>query len=462
MSRFRRSPTENRDMDASMSRNRIVRRALRLHGQLPLPGDKSISHRALIFGALGTGRCRIEGLARGEDVRSTVACLRSLGVAIEEKDDAVTVTGAGLQGLQAPGEVLDCGNSGTTMRLLAGVLAGAGLSATLDGDAGLRRRPMRRVVEPLRRMGAAVAGETPMEAAASKDATTEESYAPLVFAERRGPLQGMEHRLSVASAQVKTALLLAGLWAEGETRVIEPVLSRDHSERMLQAFGASIVRDGRSVSIRQQRFPLRPPSTLQIPGDPSSAAFLVGAALLVPGGTIELRGVDLNPTRVGWLTALLRMGARVEVVHTGEEAGDPVGTIRAQQGPLVASEIEGAEIPSMVDEIPLLAVVATQARGRTVIRGAGELRVKESDRLAQIAAGLRALGGRVEELEDGLVIDGPSPLQGATVGAAGDHRIAMSLAVAGLAAWGETRIEGAAWADVSYPGFFDLLEELTA
>ncbi|WP_373047050.1 3-phosphoshikimate 1-carboxyvinyltransferase [Vulgatibacter sp.] len=413
----------------------IVRAAAGMEGEATVPGDKSISHRALIFAALAQGRCRIEGLSTGADVRSTASCLRQLGVRIDADG---TVHGVGLHGLRAPEAPLDCGNSGTTMRLLAGVLAGSGVGGTLDGDESLRRRPMARVIDPLRAMGAAC--------------ETTDGRAPLHFAPGR-PLHGVDHVLPIASAQVKSALLLAGLWAKGTTSVREPSLSRDHTERMLAAFGASITK-----TTIHRTDSLRAPATLHVPGDPSSAAFLLGAALLVPGGSVTVRHVDGNPTRTGLLDVLDRMGARITRTPRGEAAGDPVIDCTARHGgTLHATVVEPHEIPALVDEVPLLAALATQAHGTTEIRGAGELRVKESDRLAAIAAGLTALGADIEEQEDGLRIHGPTPLRGATVDSHGDHRIAMSLAVAGLIASGETTIRGAEWVDISFPGFFSLL-----
>lgn len=413
-----------------------------------VPGDKSISHRALILAALAVGETTIEGLATGADVRSTARALRQLGVRVDETDGRVIVRGAGAKGLETPVEAIDCGNSGTTMRLLAGVLAGAGIAATLDGDESLRRRPMGRVLEPLRAMGAKASG--------TRAEGGDRERAPLRL-DGGGVLRGSDHRLPVASAQLKTALLLAGLRADGPTRVWEPHLSRDHGERMLQAFGADLRRDADGwIGIRPGA--LRSPGTIRIPGDPSSAAFLIAAAILLPGASIELENVGLNPTRTGWIEVLRRMGARVEAEARGVAAGEPAGTIRARGGAaLVATDVSPEEIPALVDEVPILAVVATQATGTTTIRGAGELRVKESDRLAGIAASLRRMGAAIDETTDGLCIHGPTPLAGATVDADSDHRLAMSLAVASRIASGETTIRGAEWADVSFPGFYERL-----
>lgn len=417
----------------------VVRQAARLSGEIRLPGDKSLSHRLLVFGALSPGTIEIRNVAPGEDAKATARCLRSLGAKIETSGEVVRIRGPGE--LHPPQEVLDCGNSGTTMRLLAGVLAGAGLPGTLDGDASLRRRPMGRVLEPLRRMGARCEGTRGPDG---------EERAPLTFF-AGSRLEGGHFRLPMASAQVKSAILLAGLLAGVPVRVEEPGLSRDHTERMLGAFAP------------EGRMPLRLPEAVIVPGDPSSAAFLAAAAALVPGSELRLRGIGANPTRIGWIQALRRMGADLELVDEGLSVGEPVATLLVRHSPrLRAIRIEGEEIPSLIDEIPILAVVATQAEGTTEIRGASELRVKESDRIAAMAEGLTRMGAEVEPLPDGLRIHGPTPLRGARVDAASDHRVAMSLAVAGLRAAGETTIEGGEWASVSFPDFFRALDTLQA
>ena len=417
------------------------------------PGDKSISHRALLFGALGTTPMQVRNLAPGADVRSTAACLRALGVSIAEGEvpGAVTVRGVGPVGFASPAGPLDCGNSGTTMRLLLGLVAGAGVSCTLDGDDSLRRRPMRRVLGPLRAMGARMEGQ----------GGPEDERAPL----RVDPtprLRGMLHRLPIASAQVKSALVLAGLTADGETRVREPEPSRDHTERMLAAWGAPVRVEAGEVVVTHLLHPLALPEALEVPGDPSSAAFWVGAGLLVPGASVVVRAVDVNSTRTGFLAVLERMGARVELEPETARAGDPVATLHVRGGqPLRGTEIQAAEVPSLLDEIPLLAVVASQASGETRVTGARELRVKESDRLRQLVLGLRAMGADLDELDDGFVLRGPTKLHAAAIDSAHDHRIAMSFAIAGLVADGETEVEGAEWADISYPGFFPALREAT-
>src|SRR5712692_1002480 len=421
-------------------RVRVVR-ARHFKGRTSAPGDKSISHRALILAALSNGTCQIENLAPGADVGSTANCLVRLGAGIEMRAGAATVQGTG-GSLGRPTEVLDCGNSGTTMRLLSGVIAGGQVEAILDGDSSLRRRPMSRILEPLRQMGTQAIGRSGQAGGET---------APLQFWRSRG-LVGRTHQLPIASAQVKGCLLLAGMSAEGETIVREPAQSRDHTERMLKAFGAPLhISEDGAIAIRRPDKPFVVPGRLDVPGDPSSAAFLVAAALLVPGSEVTIDRVDVNPTRSGFFEALRRMGAPVEMDSEDAHAGEPTARIVARSASeLRATEIEPKEIPALIDEVPILSILATQASGTTVIRGAGELRLKESDRLTQIATGLRAMGADVRELADGLEITGPSNLAGATIDSQGDHRIAMSFAIAGLIADGETQIENAQWADISF------------
>ncbi len=419
-----------------------VRRAGSFAGTVEVPGDKSISHRALIFAALGVTPLALEHLAPGADVRSTAACLEALGVRCSSQPGTLLVQGRG--GLRPSAQPLDCGNSGTTMRLLSGLVAGSGVQATLEGDASLCRRPMRRVLEPLRAMGACATGT----------ARQGEECAPIVFS--GGALVGVSHTLSVASAQVKSCLILAGLQADGTTRIREPQASRDHTERMLRDFGAPLsVTEGGTVVVERLLRPLSLPARLRIPGDPSSAAFFIGAALLVPGGSVRCTAVDVNATRTGFLRVLSRMGAQVQLEPLAESAGDPVATLHARGGArLRGTTILPEEVPALLDEVPLLAVVASQAEGVTRLSGASELRVKESDRLRQVCRGLKAMGADVEETADGFVLRGPARLVGTHLDAMGDHRLAMSFAVAGLVADGETSVEGAEWADISYPGFF--------
>lgn len=414
-----------------------------LAGRPPLPADKSIAHRAALLAALAEGRSEIVGFSDAADPRSTLACLRALGVRTETTEGSLFVEGRGPRGLRAPDRPLDCGNSGTTMRLLMGVLAGQAFASTLTGDASLSARPMERVAAPLRRMGAAI------------DLT--DGHAPVHVTGR--PLRGITYRLPVASAQVKSAVLLAGLLAEGETTVVEPVPTRDHTERML-GLDALELDGARHLTVSPDDAPR--PGLWVVPKDFSAAAFFLVAGAIADHAAIELRGVGVNPTRTALLDVLTAMGARVAVRHEREHHGEPLADLWVEGGgPLHGVEVGGALVPNLIDEIPVLAVAAAVAEGRTVIRDAAELRVKETDRIAATAAFLRAMGARVEELPDGLVIEGGGPLRGAAVDSRGDHRIAMAAAVAGLVAEGETIVHGAEAVAVSFPGFWEALGGLT-
>jgi 3-phosphoshikimate 1-carboxyvinyltransferase len=423
-----------------------------LAGTVRVPGDKSISHRALLFGAIAEGETRIDGLLPAEDPLSTAACLRAMGVAVSpiEVGARVLVQGVGLDGLREPENVLDCGNSGTTMRLMLGLLAGrAGRHFVLSGDGSLRRRPMRRVADPLALMGATIAG---------RDGG---NLAPLAVQGQH--LQGAEIRTAVASAQVKSALLLAALTAEGPTTVIEPVQSRDHSERMLRAFGASLSVGGNGNT----EVSVTPGSRLRgqevvVPGDISSAAFWLVAGAITPGADLTVDNVGLNPSRTGILDVLTQMGARIEVLNARDVAGEPVGDLRVTHGPLQAFSIDAELIPRLVDEIPVLAVAACCADGVSRVSGAEELRVKETDRLAVMARQLGAMGAPIVEFSDGMALEGGGQLHGAAVDSETDHRVAMSLAVAAQIASGATALERPEAAAVSYPGFWDDLERLQA
>jgi 3-phosphoshikimate 1-carboxyvinyltransferase len=423
---------------------------LRLQGTVRVPGDKSISHRALLFGAIAEGETWIEGLLPAEDPLSTAACLRAMGVAVSpiEAGSPVTVQGVGLDGFREPDDVLDCGNSGTTMRLMLGLLAGrAGRHFVLSGDGSLRRRPMRRVAGPLAEMGAQIHGRQGG------------NLAPLAIAGQ--PLRGATIRTPVASAQVKSAILLAGLTAAGPTTVIEPAQSRDHSERMLRAFGAELRVGGPAdTEVTIQPAQRLAGQRVVVPGDISSAAFWLVAAAITPGSALTVENVGLNPSRTGILEVLEQMGARIEVRNRREVAGEPVGDLHAEHGPLQAFTIGGDLIPRLVDEIPVLAVAATQAEGVSRIADAAELRVKETDRLAVMARQLGAMGARLVELEDGLTIEGGTPLRGAAVDSETDHRVAMSLAVAAGVATGDITLARHEAAAVSYPGFWDDLARL--
>ena len=422
--------------------------ARRLRGRLRVPGDKSISHRYALLAALAEGGSTLTHFAPGADCRSTLACLRRLGVEIEEGPaGTVTLLGRGLGQLCSPGDALDCGNSGTTMRLVAGVLAGHSFASTLVGDASLSRRPMRRVIEPLERMGARI------------DAT--DGHAPVTIHGTR--LRALTHQPETPSAQVKSAVLLAGLHADGTTSVIEPAATRDHTERALTAFGGTVTVDGMTVSVTGGQRLLG--QTLSVPGDFSSAAFwLVGAAAL-PGSRIEIEGVGLNPTRTALLEILRRFGARVEVHVTATEAGEPRGTVIVEGDRTGALEIAPEEVPGLIDELPAIAALAAHG-GEVVVRGAGELRVKESDRIAALVAGFRALGIDADERADGFIVrgrlSGSAPPSGGTADARGDHRMAMAFAIAALAAGQPSIINGSDVVAISYPGFFETLARLVS
>jgi 3-phosphoshikimate 1-carboxyvinyltransferase len=415
-----------------------ISRAERFRGSFHLPGDKSLSHRMALFGAIAHGTTRITNFGTAADNASTLACLEALGVAVRRRGSAVEVDGRGPEGLHAPRGDLDCGNSGSTLRMLAGILAGRPFRSVLTGDASLRRRPVERVAVPLRQMGAR--------------AESEGGKPPLVL--EGGGLRAIRYEQKVASAQVKTAVLLAGLQAEGRTTVTEPELSRDHTERLLPAFGVTVLREGLAVSV-EGGARLRATS-FDVPGDASSAAFLLVAALVLPDSEASIDNVLLNPTRTAFLDVLREMGADLEVEATGS-GPEPVGRVTARSSRLRGTTVRPEVVPALIDEVPILAVAAAHAEGTFRLTGASELRVKESDRLAALAEGLTRMGVSLEELHDGLVVRGGRALQGATVRAHEDHRIAMSLAVAALTAQGTTEIEGADCASVSFPEFFGLL-----
>ncbi len=437
-------------MSGSNGAPRELKAGGELNGLVRVPGDKSISHRALLFGAIAEGTTTIEGLLPAEDPISTAACLRAMGAQISpiENGKLISVEGVGLDGLKEPGEVLDCGNSGTTMRLMLGLLAGRnGRHFVLSGDASLRRRPMQRVGQPLALMGAEVRG---------RDGG---NLAPLSVQGRQ--LHGAVVGTPVASAQVKSALLLAALTAEGKTTVIEPARSRDHSERMLQAFGADLDVGGEMG----RHITVRPGATLTgqhvvVPGDISSAAFWLVAGALVPGADLTVENVGLNPTRTGVLEVLEQMGARIEVLNRRDVAGEPVGDLRVTHGPLKPFHFGEEVMPRLVDEVPILSVAACFCDGESRITGAEELRVKETDRLAVMARQLTAMGADIEEHPDGLTIRGGRPLKGAVLDSETDHRVAMSLAIAAMMAEGDSTLARSEAAAVSYPTFWDDLARL--
>lgn len=422
----------------------VVEPANQFRAELRVPGDKSIAHRALMFGAIADGDSHIDGVPDGADVVATIACLRALGASLTQQGAVTRVKGGGMELLRSPSAALDCANSGTTMRLLAGLLAGSHVSASLIGDDSLQRRPMDRVALPLRRMGAQI--------------TTQDGHPPIWIEGKQ--LVGIEHRLDRPSAQVKSALLLAGLHAHGPTTVIEPVPTRDHTERLLTAMGAPLTRESNRVRVEPLRAPLDP-LQLSIPGDFSSAAFLLAAAALRPGWSATVHAVGLNPSRTAFLVALKEMGATVEVEVDDRTALEPRGRVRVRGRELHAITLGTELVTQAIDEIPVLLAVATQATGVTHVTGAGELRVKESDRLAAMADGLRRMGSRLEERPDGISVEGPARLRGTEVSSSGDHRVAMALAVAALAAHGRTTIQDAACVSISYPDFFQALRTAT-
>lgn len=437
---------------------------LRIEGGVPLtgvvhvPADKSIVHRALMVSALVDGTSHIRAVAPGGDVRSTARVLKLLGVSIHETSYGWTVEGRGCAALHVPGEPLDCGNSGTTIRMMTGLLVGAGISATLMGDASLSGRPMRRVCAPLRKLGAEIV---------SNECEGKE-YPPLIL--KKSSFRGGEIHLDIASAQVKSALILAGVAAQKPVIVQEPALSRDHTERLLGALGAAIHSDG----ARQPKVTFQPggvlrPYDLTVPGDFSSAAFLLSLGVMIPNSKISVTGVGVNATRTGFLEILEELRAAIRVTEWHEATGEPVGTITSETSAMDARQagdqptrIAGATIPTLIDELVVLGAVATQAQGTTEIHDAQELRVKESDRIKETVALLQSFGGQAQELSDGFVVRGPTPLQATRVDVHKDHRLAMTAAVLACAATGESTLENFDIADISYPGFVGTLEQLGA
>ena len=413
-----------------------------LRGEITVPGDKSISHRAVMLGALANGTTHITGFLMGEDCLSTIECFRKMGVEIEITDKEVIVEGVGLHGLCEPEDTLYTGNSGTTTRLLCGILAGQPFTATLNGDASIQKRPMGRVIKPLREMGAYIEGKN-------------DNYCPLTL--YPSELHGIEYRLPVASAQLKSAILLAGLYAEGQTTVIEPAPSRDHTERMFRALGVEIETEGNTIT-------LEPPEDLHavniaVPGDTSSAAFFLVAGAIVPGSELTIKNVGVNPTRTGILDVLREMGADITESNFRDDA-EPVCDLTVRYSKLHGVEIGGSIIPRLIDELPVLAVAAAFADGETVIRDAQELKVKESNRIAAMVTELTRAGVDVEETDDGMIIRGGKTPCGATFETYKDHRIAMSLAILGLAAQSASRIHDPEVVSISYPDFFNTLEAL--
>ena len=417
-----------------------------LHGRVQVPGDKSISHRALMLGSLAEGKSHVSGFLPSGDCLATLGCMRALGIEVQHTGDTtLTIHGRGLRGPKAPAKPLNCVRSGTTMRLLAGILAGQPFECTLTGDPQLLHRPMRRITEPLGEMGA--------------DIEDTDGRAPLRI--RGRALRGHIHTLTVASAQLKSALLLAGLYADGPTVVRQCGPARDHTELMLGAMGAAVDVDGLDVTIAPPTAGLAT-LALRVPGDFSSAAFLLMAALLVPGSEVVIEGVGVNPTRTGLLDVLQQMGARIEVQHLRQSGGESVADLSIRACSLRGALVGGDTVVRMIDEFPIMAVAATQAQGQTVVREARELRVKETDRIATVVQELGRMGADIDPRPDGFVVRGPVQLHGATVDSHGDHRLGMALAVAGLVATGETTVENTDCIADSCPGFDGLLRSLGA
>jgi len=422
-----------------------IKKAQKIAGEIVVPGDKSISHRAVMFGALAEGTTEIEGFLPGADCLSTISCFSRMGVEIVQDGDKVTVHGKGWYGLNEPEQKLDVGNSGTTIRLISGILSSQPFHVVLEGDESIAKRPMRRVVGPLREMGAKIDGRKNGE------------FTPLAI--RGGELKGIHYVSPVASAQVKSAILLAGLQAAGTTSVEEPALSRDHTERMLRAFGVDVKQEGLTVSVQGgQTLKGR---SIVVPGDISSAAFMIAAVMMVPNSSLVIKNVGMNPTRTGIIDVVRAMGGHIDLVNERIVNEEPIADIHVYHSELTGTVIEGDLIPRLIDEIPVIAVMATQAKGKTIIRDAEELKVKETDRIATVASELVKFGAVVEPTDDGMIIHGGTKLTGAVIDSMGDHRIGMAMAIAGLAAEGDTSIKNAEAINVSFPGFAQLLDSIT-
>ncbi|NJD91647.1 MAG: 3-phosphoshikimate 1-carboxyvinyltransferase [Geobacter sp.] len=421
-----------------------VKPAVSVRGEISVPGDKSISHRSIMLGSLANGITTVSGFLRGEDNMATLNAFRQMGVVVEDDGTTLRIHGRGLHGLTEPEDMLDCGNSGTSIRLLTGLLAGQSFFSVLTGDKYLRKRPMKRVVTPLAAMGARIAGRAGGE------------KAPLAITGSK--LQGISYSSPIASAQVKSAILLAGLYAEGETSVSEPHLSRDHSERMLKHFGADIVSSGAVATVRGGRE--LQGRDIVVPGDISSAAFFIVAALIVPGSELLIRGVGVNPTRTGIIDILRKMGGKISLLDEREVSGEPVAELPGRSSELRGIEIGGDLIPRAIDEFPVLCIAAATANGRTVVRDAHELRVKETDRIKAMADNLRLAGVEVEETEDGMIFQGGAVISRFVADSCGDHRIAMSMLIASLVAKGECTINDTECIATSFPNFKALLDQV--
>ncbi|WP_026689495.1 3-phosphoshikimate 1-carboxyvinyltransferase [Alteribacter aurantiacus] len=429
-----------------MTTETVKKAANGLNGTVTIPGDKSISHRSILFSSIAKGTSRISGFLKGQDCLSTIACMKQMGVKIEETDDTITVYGRGFEGLQEPERVLDVGNSGTTIRLLTGLLSGTSFYSVLEGDDSIAKRPMSRVTKPLKEMGALI------------DGREEGNLTPISV--RGSELTGIDYTSPVASAQVKSAILLAGLRASGVTVVREPSVSRDHTERMLNAFGVHVEQDPHKGEVKVEGGAELTARDVEVPGDISSAAFFLVAACMTPNSSLELKNVGINPTRTGILDVLEAMGASLEIYNERTETGEPVADIRVTYSQLKGTEIGGELIPRLIDEIPAIAVLATQANGTTVIKDAAELKVKETNRIDTMVNQLKTLGAQIEATDDGMIIQGGTPLLGGRVSSFHDHRVGMSLALCGLLSDTPVVVDEAEAVDVSYPGFFQELYRL--
>ncbi|MBV5340608.1 MAG: 3-phosphoshikimate 1-carboxyvinyltransferase [Deltaproteobacteria bacterium] len=423
-----------------------IQPAASIRGEIIVPGDKSISHRSIMLGAIANGVTTVHGFLRGEDNLSTMHAFRAMGVVINDDGETIQITGRGLHGLNEPGDVLDCGNSGTTIRLITGLLSGQSFFSVVTGDQYLRKRPMKRIVEPLSLMGARISGRNSA------------TLAPLAI--NGGPLKGIDYQSPVSSAQIKSALMLAGLYADGETSVSEPSLSRDHSERMFRHFGASLVRNDKGVTVRGGVELTAQEVT--VPGDISSATFFIVAALITPHSELLIKNVGVNPSRTGVIDILQEMGGDIQLLDLREVSGEPVADIMVRSSRLKGIAISGSVVPRAIDEFPAICVAAARAEGVTSIRDARELRVKETDRITAMAGNLRKLGITVTETEDGMDITGSEQLLGGTVDSSGDHRIAMSMSVAALVASASITVSDIACVATSFPTFFPLLEKVVS
>ncbi|QCJ43273.1 3-phosphoshikimate 1-carboxyvinyltransferase [Bacillus sp. S3] len=427
-----------------MALKKLMTNINRLNGEVTIPGDKSISHRSVMFGSIAYGETKITNFLPGDDCLSTISCFRKLGVSIEESENEIRITGNGFEGLTEPDAILDVGNSGTTIRLLMGILAGRPFFSTVAGDESIGKRPMTRVTGPLTKMGA------------SLDGRKNSAFTPISI--RGGQLNPIHYELPVASAQVKSALILAALQTDGESTIIEPAETRDHTERMIRKFGGEIDKDHKVITVKGgQKLTA---ATIHVPGDISSAAFFLVAGAIIPDSEIVLKNVGLNPTRTGIIEVMKKMGANLEIVQKDDQSFEPVGDLIIKTSKLTGTVVEGDLIPKLIDEIPIIALLATQAEGKTVIKDAEELKVKETNRIDTVVDELRKLGASIEATDDGMVIYGKSNLHGGSVSSHGDHRIGMMLAIAALLSKQDVELEQSEAISVSYPNFFAHLNML--